>query len=86
VCACRRIYGLARLHGAVTQRFDAASDTIVIQSVTPTSVGPACVAIASSDAVLRITDSDEQPLSDRIAPSDLQVGGLSAPLRRVLWG
>jgi hypothetical protein len=65
---------LARLHGTVTQRFDAAAGTLVIQAVTPTSVGPACVAIGSGDDVFRIIDQGDQLLSDRIAPSDLQVG------------
>jgi hypothetical protein len=65
---------LARLHGTVTQRFDAAAGTLVIQAVTPTSVGPACVAIASGDDVFRIVDQGDQLLSDRIAPGDLQLG------------
>jgi hypothetical protein len=46
--------------------------------VTPISVGTTCVAIASSDAVLRITDSDEQLLSDRIALSDLPISRWAA--------
>ena len=65
---------LARLHGTVSQRFDAASGTLVIQSQTPTGVGPACVAIASGDDVFRIVDSGDELTSDRIAPVDLQVG------------
>jgi hypothetical protein len=65
---------LARLHGTVTQRFDAAAGTLVIQAVTPTSVGPACVAIGSGDGVFRITDQGEQLASDRIAAGDLQLG------------
>lgn len=65
---------LALLHGTVTQRFDAAAGTLVIQTVTPTSVGPACVAIESGDDVFRIIDQGDQLLSDRIAPGDLQVG------------
>jgi hypothetical protein len=65
---------LARLHGTVTQRFDAAAGTLVIQAVTPTSVGPACVAIGSGDDVFRIVDQGDQLLSDRIAPGDLQLG------------
>jgi hypothetical protein len=65
---------LARLHGTVSQRFDAAAGTLVIQAVTPTSVGPVCVAIESGDEVFRITDQGEQLASDRIAPGDLQLG------------
>ena len=65
---------LARLHGTVTQRFDAAAGTLVIQAVTPTSVGPACVAIGSGDDVFRIVDQGDQLLSDRIPPGDLQLG------------
>jgi hypothetical protein len=63
-----------RLHGAVAQRFDPAAGTLVIQAVTSTSVGPACVAIGSGDDVFRITERDDQLVSDRIAPGDLQVG------------
>jgi hypothetical protein len=64
----------ARLRGTVTQRFDAASGKLVIQAVTPTSVGPACVAIGAGDDVFRIVDRGDQLISDRIAPADLQVG------------
>ncbi len=64
---------LARLRGTVTQRFDPAVGTIVIQAVTPTSVGPACVAIDSGDDVFRIIDQGDQLVSDRIAPGDLQL-------------
>jgi hypothetical protein len=64
----------ARLHGTVTRAFDASAGTLVIQSVTATSVAPACVAIASGDDVFRITERDDQLVSDRIAPSDLRVG------------
>jgi len=63
-----------RLHGTVTHAFDAASGTLVIQSVTPTSVAPACVALAAGDDVFRITDQGDQLASERIAPSQLQVG------------
>jgi hypothetical protein len=42
--------------------------------VTPTIVGPACVAIGAGDDVFRILDLGDQLRSDRIAPGELQVG------------
>jgi hypothetical protein len=63
-----------RMRGTVAQRFDASSGRLVIQRSTTTGVGPVCVAIASGDDVLRIVDSGDQQVSDRIAPADLQLG------------
>ncbi len=65
---------LARLHGEVTQPFDSADGTLVIQAVTDTQVGPECVALESGDGVFRITDSGELQLAERIEASDLRVG------------
>src|SRR5262249_22061766 len=75
----------ARLHGTVSEAFDPADRTIVIQAVTSTSVGPTCVAIAPGDDVFRITDQGDDLVSEHIAPSQLQLGetvdvfGHSAP-------
>lgn len=65
---------LAELHGKVTRAFDPSDDTIVIQSVTGTTVGPACIALEPGDGVFRITENGELLLSERIEPSALAVG------------
>jgi hypothetical protein len=63
-----------RLHGAVTEPFDAADGTLTIQAVSDTVVGPACIALSAGDGVFRITDQGDLLLSERIAPADLRVG------------
>ena len=65
---------LARLRGTVTQRFDAAAGTLVIQAVTPTSRRAGLRGDREQGDVFRMIERDDQLLSVRIAPGDLDVG------------
>jgi len=65
---------LTQVHGEITRAFDASDGTLAIQAATATIVGPLCVALEAGDGVFRITDTGELLLTERIAPSALQVG------------
>lgn len=65
---------LVRVRGTVTQPFAAADRTIEIHATTDTAVGPLCIALEPGDGVFRIADEGAVLLSERIEPSQLQVG------------
>jgi hypothetical protein len=62
------------LRGVVAEPFDAGSGELVINAGGDGGVGPRCVAIEAGDDVFRIVDDTDMLRSEKISPSELEVG------------